>query len=1014
MKKIFEGQRIFAVFMASLIVFGIFCVMPSTRIEADAASTPVLNSTDVTLFGMDDTYEDYISISSDCLQSFQFKVTGASGTVSWRVKSGNSVKIDSNGVVTPKTTTWYWNGNIGSTVSSGAEGERVEVSYNFGTSIIAATVDGQTLEASVTVKNYAEYYAQGVIKDYMKENITSSMTDMEKLEQICKFIANYDYSGTNSGYVGMVIMGEGDCWSSTYCMDYMCQEAGLKSHVRYAAIDANASSGHRNCAVLIDGEVYVADAGYTGTAPRYYSITKLPDGFSYSLSNGEAKITQYDGFDTVIAIPKNINGYPVTTIGKNILYYNQAYNDLYVTDISIPSTVSSISEFAFSDSGSLKNVTVADDNADFCDINGVLYSKDKSVLVYYPNGREGAYAIASSVKTIKPYAFYYSKKLTAVTVPSGVTILDEGTFGDCTALTSVTLPDTLKTIEDFAFYYCSNLKEITIPQSVTTISDNAFSVSSMTVYGISGSAAETFASNKGYTFVAIQELTNTSTISSDSIIKGQEITLTGSANGGTGSYQYQIVAKHSEDTKWTVLSGYNTTSIKKWTPAKAGTYKAAIKVKDSTGKIVEKLFTLTVAPALTNSSTINATEIAKGQEITLTGSASGGTGSYQYQMLAKHSEDTKWTVLNGYNTTSVKKWTPAKAGTYKVAIKVKDSSNKVVEKLFTLTVNPATALVNNSIVSANSIIKGEEMTLTGKAIGGTGSYQYQMVAKHSEDTKWTVLKDYNTTSVKKWTPAKTGTYKIAIKVKDGTGKTVEKLFSLTVNPAAALINNSTISADSIIKGEEITLTGKASGGVGSYQYQMAAKHSEDTKWTVLSGYNTTSVKKWTPAKAGTYKVAIKIKDSAGEVVEKIFTLTVNAVSTNDSSEADTITLYANEVIRLVNEERSQNGLSEFETREDLCKVACVRAEELSESYSHTRPDGSEWYTLIDESSISYRSIAENIAYGYSTPESVVQAWMSSEGHKANILSSEYDGIGVGCYEKDGTFYWVQYFVKSVS
>ncbi|MGN0536696.1 MAG: hypothetical protein ACI4M3_01810, partial [Acutalibacteraceae bacterium] len=84
--------------------------------------------------------------------------------------------------------------------------------------------------------------------------------------------------------------------------------------------------------------------------------------------------------------------------------------------------------------------------------------------------------------------------------------------------------------------------------------------------------------------------------------------------------------------------------------------------------------------------TISATSITKGNSVTMTGKASGGTSPYQYAMVVKHSTADSWTTLKGYDTTATKTWTPAKTGTYTVQIKVKDAKSTVVTKTFTLTV----------------------------------------------------------------------------------------------------------------------------------------------------------------------------------------------------------------------------------------------------------------------------------------------------------------------------------------
>ena len=91
------------------------------------------------------------------------------------------------------------------------------------------------------------------------------------------------------------------------------------------------------------------------------------------------------------------------------------------------------------------------------------------------------------------------------------------------------------------------------------------------------------------------------------------------------------------------------------------------------------------------------------------------------------------------------------------------------------------------------------------------------------------------------------------------------------------------------------------------------------------------------------------------------------------------------------------------------QAAQTRAGELQTSFSHTRPSGASCCTALTEAGVSYTRAGENIAYGQSTPEAVVQSWMSSSSHRANILSSSFTTIGVGCTVVNGTAYWAQLF-----
>lgn len=87
----------------------------------------------------------------------------------------------------------------------------------------------------------------------------------------------------------------------------------------------------------------------------------------------------------------------------------------------------------------------------------------------------------------------------------------------------------------------------------------------------------------------------------------------------------------------------------------------------------------------------------------------------------------------------------------------------------------------------------------------------------------------------------------------------------------------------------------------------------------------------------------------------------------------------------------------------------MRAREIARSFSHTRPSGASFSSALSESGVSYLRAGENIAYGQKSASEVVNAWMNSPGHRANILNSSYSRIGSASVNIDGTFYWVQLF-----
>lgn len=137
---------------------------------------------------------------------------------------------------------------------------------------------------------------------------------------------------------------------------------------------------------------------------------------------------------------------------------------------------------------------------------------------------------------------------------------------------------------------------------------------------------------------------------------------------------------------------------------------------------------------------------------------------------------------------------------------------------------------------------------------------------------------------------------------------------------------------------------------------------------------------------------------------------VRTVSYNSSQLAE----YAEQVAVLVNKERNAYGLQPVKVSPLLSEAANIRASELKANFSHTRPNGTSCFTAMSELGIQYRSSAENIAYGQKNPESVMNAWMNSSGHRANILNEKMEYIGVGVFYQDGVYYWSQFFAASNS
>ena len=581
------------------------------------------------------------------------------------------------------------------------------------------------------------------------------------------------------------------------------------------------------------------------------SVTSIA---SYAFSNCTS-LTSFTIPDTVTSVGSSIfyncTNLTSVTFGKGMTNIgSQMFGSCEkLESVILSENIKNISGDAFSGCSKLANISVDENNKYFSSEDGVLFNTDKTKLVMYPIAKSAEnYVIPSTVTEISNYTFSGCQSLTSITVPDSVKKIGNYAFSNCSKLKSAVLPKNVDSMGYSVFRYCSSLETVKLPENLTSIPESTFyNCSKLKEIKIPA----TVKSVEDYAFYCCNSLTQVVIPDGVQSLEYEcfedcynlEIIIIPASVTSIGSYVF--------------YDCYNLT-IYGYADSKAEEY-----AKNVGRKFVE-------FSELENFSFAYSDKVMLGETVNLRALSDGGIGTKQYTFLYKKTADKSWITISKFGKTKTASFKPDKVGSYDVCIKVQDGMGTIVKKYITIDV--LSTLANTSSVSSEKIDPNKSVTLEAAGTGGTGFYQYAYYYKKSSASAWKTISNFTAATSKKFTPTETGIYDICIKVKDSMGTVSKKYMTLTVGNI--LLNNSTLSAETISLGETITANAVAEGGSGSYQYAVYYKKTSDTKWTTGQNYasnNTVTVK---PAKATTYDVCVKVKDNQNNEVKKFFTVTV--------------------------------------------------------------------------------------------------------------------------------------------
>lgn len=353
---------------------------------------------------------------------------------------------------------------------------------NSGTGTMAAQTLGENMTAALSANSFTSTSAtfagwattaSASTAEYLNSAAFTMGNADVTLYAVWKSWFSYTLSGTNA-----TITGLSTDWDGTTAIDIPSTIAGNT----VVAIAENAFQAKKTLTSVVIpnsvssiGRYAFYECSNVTSLTLSNTIAKISDGaFMYCLKLAELNIP-----DSVTSIESqafaNCNELATIVFGSGLTTIKQsAFYLIKATSIDLPASLTTIADYAFNSCNELTSISIPASNAAFTTDDGILYNKDKTVLLRYPVKKAGAFAIATSVVTINPGACEQNTSWTTLNFPASLKTIKSGAFYQCTGLTSLIIPSSLTTIEQYAFSKCGELNSLLINEGLVTIGLEAF------------------------------------------------------------------------------------------------------------------------------------------------------------------------------------------------------------------------------------------------------------------------------------------------------------------------------------------------------------------------------------------------------------------------------------------------------------------------------------------------------------------------------------------------------------
>jgi subtilisin family serine protease len=393
-----------------------------------------------------------------------------------------------------------------------------------------------------------------------------------------------------------------------------------------------------------------------------------------------------------------------------------------------------------------------------------------------------------------------------------------------------------------------------------------------------------------YSIMAVPPVSSVSLAASPASpqVKGVPVTLTGTAAGGSGNFEYQFWYRPAGSPVFTMARDYASSSLFIWDTASiaVGNYDWIVYARNSgsTVSVVSEILPYTINTPPVSAVSLGSAPLSpvlKGTTVTFVGTADGGSGNYEYQFWYRPAGAPSFILARAYDSARTSVWETAQvaAGSYEWLVYARNIGStatfEAVSDVMTYLINnpPVTSVTISASPSSPQKI-GTSVTFSGRARGGVAPYQYRFLLKDGAGNI-IVDTDYGSSSSYVWntTGLVAGTYSAEVRARSAGNSGIHEAASAVVYqltpPPVTSVTLSATPASPQSRGAAVTFTGQAAGSLAPYQYKFIAKSSKG-KIVASSDYSTSDTWIWNTSSSltpGTYTVEVDAR-SAGSLASK--------------------------------------------------------------------------------------------------------------------------------------------------